>query len=154
MKCHLQPRVLGDTRSVRSTPRASAWSAASGEWNPTNEPPDDSHSRTAFGDRRDRGTQTGRGENRTYDVLIKRDGLSSLFCRIRDFSFTYESVRYEKDGFPLPGLMRRFFVLTGLLTGIPGRFTYCVKLRRFRRCFCFSMIWVELDSDGRGLPTD
>ena len=45
-------------------------------------------------------------------------------------------------------------MLTGLLTRIPGRFTYCVKISRFRLCFCFSMIWLELDSDGRSIPTE
>ena len=52
------------------------------------------------------------------DQAIKRAGLSSLFFRIYDFSFTRESMIYEKDAFDLLRRMRPILMLTKLLTRI------------------------------------
>ena len=65
-----------------------------------------------------------RGRNRTYNLLIKRAGLSSPFSLIRDFSYSCRFNKMRKGG---PGGMRpkrHTLLLTKLLTRKWSRFTY------------------------------
>ena len=61
-----------------------------------------------------------RGQNRTVNLLIKRADLSSLFCRMLDFSFTSRINRIRNGRLGRIGRWRRVQLLTKLLTRFQG----------------------------------